>query len=858
MNKTHALYLVFLCLLSCITSPKVITNTSGVSIDLAQYRKSQISKVVYDLSFYIPKQKRGVIPSKLKLTLIVSDLANPLYLDFKEESKNLKLLSVNEQIIEIQHELEHLIIPQEYLILGQNKIIIDFIAGDLSLNRNDDYLYTLLVPDRARTLFPCFDQPDIKAIFNLSVRVPKQWTVMAGAQLNTRINDSVNSTFIFNPSDLMSTYLFSFLAGNFQHAASTEKARSMNLLYRESDLTKTTISIPTIFNIHQFSLDYLEEYTNSSYPFQKFDFVTIPGFQYGGMEHIGAIQYRESVLFLDKNATQAQELSRAKLIAHETAHMWFGNLVTMEWFTDVWMKEVFANFIADKIVNPLFESINHNLQFMTAHYPNAYAVDRTQGSNPIRQGLDNLENAGSLYGSIIYNKAPIMMRQLELTLGKESFKEGIRAYLKRYSNSNSDWNGLVSILDQKTDINLRRWSDIWVNSSGRPVFSEQITYDKNKNISKFNLLQQAEDGTTKIWPQTFDVDLVYADHIQKISVLSNSKSVELTQAIGLKKPKNILYNSNGFGYGVFPFNEKNLELSFTLKSEVSKAHIYLNSYENTILGNVNGIYTYQSFLKGIEIESNEIILGLLTKQTLALFWNYLNSEQRTEQLPQLEEILLKRLYSSASKNIKKMVFNAYRSIAYSHEGRATLYRIWNEESQINNLSLNKDDFSRLAQTLSLYNHPKALEILSQAKAKLTNPDRRERFEFLEPALSNNLEIRSAFFESFRDPKNRAKESWVQTAAANIHHPLRQKESIRGLKISLELLEEIQQTGDIFFPKRWLDATIGLYSSEEAYDLVVNYLKVYPNINTNLKRKLLQASDKLFRKHAKKKMKVVCK
>ncbi|MGY8923516.1 MAG: M1 family aminopeptidase, partial [Flavobacteriales bacterium] len=387
----------------------MITNTSGISLDLAQYRKGQVSKVIYDLSFYIPKQKERPIPSKLKLSVTISDLTNPLYLDFKETSKKLQLLSVNEQIIEIQHELEHLIIPQEYLVLGQNKIIIDFIAGDLSLNRNDDYLYTLLVPDRARTLFPCFDQPNIKAIFNLSVRVPKEWTVMAGAQLNTRTNDGVNSTFLFNTSDLMSTYLFSFLAGNFQHAASTGKARSMNLLFRESDHTKTTISIPAIFNIHQFGLDYLEEYTDTTYPFQKFDFVTIPGFQYGGMEHVGAIQYRESVLFLDKNATQAQELSRAKLIAHETAHMWFGNLVTMEWFTDVWMKEVFANFMADKIVNPLFEGINHDLQFMAAHYPSAYDVDRTQGSNPIRQDLYNLENAGSLYGSIIYNKAPIMM-----------------------------------------------------------------------------------------------------------------------------------------------------------------------------------------------------------------------------------------------------------------------------------------------------------------------------------------------------------------------------------------------------------------------------------------------------------------
>jgi aminopeptidase N len=183
------------------------------------------------------------------------------------------------------------------------------------------------------------------------------------------------------------------------------------------------------------------------------------------MEHTSAIQYRESSLFLDKNATQLQELSRAKLIAHETAHMWFGNLVTMNWFNDVWMKEVFANFMADKIVNPLFSNINHDLQFLTAHYPRAFSVDRTKGSNAIRQELNNLENAGSLYGSIIYNKAPIMMRQLELLLGEESFRTGIQTYIKTYANKNVDWNDLVLILDKKTKLDLEQWSDVWVNSA---------------------------------------------------------------------------------------------------------------------------------------------------------------------------------------------------------------------------------------------------------------------------------------------------------------------------------------------------------------------------------------------------------
>src|SRR5512141_56727 len=154
------------------------------------------------------------------------------------------------------------------------------------------------------------------------------------------------------------------------------------------------------------------------------------------MEHAGAVRYQASTLFLDESATQNQKLARASLIAHETAHMWFGDLVTMRWFDDVWMKEVFANFMAAKIVNPSFPQVDHELRFLLEHYPSAYAVDRTAGTHPIRQRLDNLDEAAQLYGNIIYDKAPIVMRMLEELVGPERFRQGAAAYLRRNAFGN--------------------------------------------------------------------------------------------------------------------------------------------------------------------------------------------------------------------------------------------------------------------------------------------------------------------------------------------------------------------------------------------------------------------------------------
>jgi len=852
MTKHLFYMLMILCYISCskTTQDRLPRNNIGVPLDMANYRSLQVQDVEYHLSFNIPKEKELPIAASLVLEATINDLSSPLYLDFNEQPSALKNLIINDLKIPIIHNKEHIIIPNESLQLGFNTIEIEFIAGELSLNRNANYLYTLLVPDRARTLFPCFDQPNIKANYTLSITAPKNWEVLCGAPIKTKEIHNETVTYQFERSDKMSTYLFSFVAGEFKTGTSKKTNRSMKMLYRETNEEKINTSIIAIFELHQSSLDFLEGYTTYNFPFQKFDFAVIPGFQYGGMEHTGAIQYRESSLFLDKSSTRLQELSRAKLIAHETSHMWFGNLVTMQWFNDVWMKEVFANFMADKIVNPVFADINHDLQFLISHYPSAYWVDRTRGTNPIRQELDNLNNAGSLYGNIIYNKAPIMMRQLELAIGKVRFKEGIREYITTYANNNADWNELVNILDKKSDFNLKKWSDVWVNSSGRPVFYGKIQFDDTNKIKQFTLTQKAEDGSEKFWPQSFDISLVYSDKIVTIPVLSNAKSTEITQAIGASKPICVLYNSNGYGYGVFPVSETVVTQTSSIKDEVSRAHSYLNIYENTLNGTLNNTIAFENLKIGLETESNELILKMISGQLTNLYWNSFTKEQRFLYQPELEKLIYNRLQQPESKNLKKNLFNTYKSVAHSKSGIAKLYRIWNKEETIDNLILNKDDYTNLAQQLALFSHPKSKEILSKSKSELTNPDKIKRFEFLVPALDSDPAIRTAYFKSFKDPKNREKELWVLIACSYIHHPLQQNEGIKTVGMSLEILEEIQKTGDIFFPLNWLNNTIGRYTSIDAYFIVEDYITSHPSLDRNLKKKLLQATDNLHRKHRK--------
>lgn len=848
MKYFFSIFLSSFILISCAPKqPKEILLKKGISLELARYRKQQISDVVYTLDFKIPKEKEQPIAAVLAVSFTVNDLKNDVYLDFNEDSSKLKSLKINHKNAAIHHQEEHLIIDKSTVHLGDNVLEISFTAGEKSLNRNEDFLYTLLVPDRASTLFPCFDQPDMKATYHLTITAPKEWKVLAGAFEKTSQDKNGFTEHIFNSSDLMSTYLFSFVAGKFTETTQNPGAFDMRFLYRENNKEKIAESVDEVFKIHQNSIDFLEAYTQVNFPFQKMDFAAIPPFQYGGMEHVGAIQYRQSSLFLDKNTTQNMKLRRAKLIAHETSHMWFGDLVTMKWFNDVWMKEVFANFMADKIVNPVYPEINHSLSFMMSHYPSAYSEDRTQGTNAIRQDLGNLKNAGSLYGRIIYNKAPIMMRQLESLLGQEAFQEGIQEYIKTYSNSNADWTALVAILDTKSSEDIMHWSNVWVNSSGRPLFTEEIELNEKGGISKFVLHQKAEDGSNKVWPQSFSIQLIdESGNLKDMDIKNMGNSFDLSEAIQGFKLADVLYNTNGFGYGVFPIYKENIHRYAFLKDDVSRGYQFINLYENMLLGNIAPLATYEVYLEAIKKEENELITHYISNNLQTIFWTFLTEEQKNKVQKNTEHEIYTLLEKDLPANLKKTLFTLYQSLAISKEGTENLYQIWKKQTSIQNLFLNENNFTSLAMKLAIFQHPKAFEIKEQQQLRISNSDRLERFKWLLASLSNNEVERGNFMKSLLQKENREKESWVLTALNNLHHPLRQKSSTKQLKSILEVLEEVQITGDIFFPKRWLANSIGNYSSKEAFDILQEFLEENSNYNPILLKKLLQTTDPLTR------------
>jgi len=823
---------------------------SGVSYELAQSRKSTISEIKYELSLKIPENKTERISGTEALYFNYKKQNNtPLQIDFKEDSSSLLSVSVNGQTVKPVLTNEHIIIDAQYLKSGPNRIDFTFLAGNGALNRRDGYLYALFVPDRARTMFPCFDQPNLKANYSLTLTIPEKWSALANGKLKKETTQQGQKTLLFDQSDLLPTYLFSFAAGDFKTAVQSIGEQDSHLLYRETDAAKIKSSMDSIFILYRNSLSYYEKWTGIKHPFQKHGMAAIPDFQFGGMEHPGVILLQNSTLFLDQNATQNELNNRSNLMAHEVAHLWFGDLVTMDWFNDVWTKEVFANFMADKSTGASSDKQIYDLKFLTTHFPAAYSVDRTLGANPIRQVLDNLQNAGMMYGPIIYNKAPIMMRQLELLTGEENFKKGVSEYLKKYEYSNATWPDLIAILDKHTQEDLQSWNKVWVNDPGRPVIDYDLK-DKNNKIQRFTISQRPEYGKEqKLWPQEFQISLFYADKVDKVDVKLSGRQQEISELKGKAKPLFILQNSSGIGYGVFK-TDKTVMTNFSLvKDPVNRASAYISLYENMLAGSGASPLDVLHFYAGqLQQETTELNLRLITGYISTIYWEFLSENTRLKESVNIENTLWKALQAQTAKNNKKILFDGYRNVFQSQQAYDTLYAIWKSQTPPKDVSLNEDDFTNLALSLSLRNSNNNVLLDDQIK-RITNKDRIKRFEIIMKAASSDQKIRDDFFNSLKEKQNRTNESAVGAALGYLHHPLRQKTSVNYLQQSLEMLQEIQKTGDIFFPDNWLRSTFSNYQDPKALEIVNQFLLQNPNYNAILKNKILQAADNLKRAQA---------
>lgn len=811
MKKVMIFFLLAMCLST--QSVKAQMLVKGVSKELAEHRKANISQVVYDLTFNIPSKPYESVKGKAIISFNL-EVREDVVLDFQGQIDGTCYIhdeNDKRHATDILYQDEHIIIPMELLTEGKNKIELPFIANDKALNRNDDYMYTLFVPDMARSVFPCFDQPDLRAVFVTTLKVPSGWKTMA--------SDNVCQ---------LPTYLYSFVAGKFQEKSTVRNGRRMRALYRESDPDKVA-QLDQVFDEASQALDWMEGYTGIACPFKEYGLVILPGYQFGGMEHPGAIQMNDRRIFLEKQATQEEKMARMELIAHETAHLWFGDLVSLKWFEDVWAKEVMANFLASKMVRRSFPDINHDLNFLKTYQTRAIAIDRTEGTHPIAQELTNMSDARLLYDNIIYDKAPVMLRMLEETMGAPEMQTGLQKYLNDHVFKNASWDELVSALDEAApSANVKQFSEVWVKQKGMPTI--HTTY-KNGHLV---ITQNDPYHRGIVWPQKFQVRLVYD--------LGTSRTItvdmkEATRTIRVNdKPDYIIPNYNGKGYGHFTLDNEYAVLLpkrlITTRSDLHRYALLQTIHDNYLLGRIPPIH-FAELNRMMMTEQNPLIISATIDHMFRIAFDMPAEQRKT-----LELCMMDLIDKNPSKDMRQLMIRKLSTHATAPELIDRIYTIW---QQHNDPLLSEQDYMNMAYRLAILRSDTSSPILAAQRKRLKTDDERREFDYISRVCTSDPMLRVRLFNEMLKPQNREKEPWALKAFQLLNADVYEPQSNVYIESGLKSLQYIEQTSDIFFPTNWLKALLAEHKSREARLTVEKFINNNPNYPEHLKRKILEAA-----------------
>ncbi len=362
-------------------------------------------------------------------------------------------------------------------------------------------LATQFESHHARDVFPCIDEPEAKAVFNLSLVAPKNEVTLSNTDIKSSkpmADGLVRHT--FEPTPKMSSYLLAFVIGNIKHLESKTKTGVRVRTYARADLIKhTTFALESAVKY----LDFFNEYFGIDYPLPKCDLVALPDFSSGAMENWGLITFREQGLIVDpKHTSLSTKQYVAMVVAHELTHQWFGNLVTMRWWNDLWLNESFASLMSYVAIEEVYPELKMWIQFMTDEQTPALKLDSLENTHPINVKINHPDEIRTIFDNISYEKGASILFMLMQYIGEEKFRDGLRIYLKKHAYSNTVSDDLWRAWEEVAHKPITQFMHTWTTTAGYPLLKVSANED-HVHISqeRFYLSPRAKKvSPDPIWP----------------------------------------------------------------------------------------------------------------------------------------------------------------------------------------------------------------------------------------------------------------------------------------------------------------------------------------------------------------------
>jgi len=466
------------------------------------------------------------------------------------------------------------------------RVVADFgyTSDGSALHRSTDsadgkvYCFTQLFPADARRVFGCFDQPDLKAEFSLTVSAPAGWVVLSNMPApSAEPGRDGTAVWRFEPTPRIPTYLVAVVAGEYHVVTSSHTTRAgqlvpLGLACRQS--LASYLEADDMFGITGQGLDYYTQLFGSAFPFPKYDQVMVPEFQAGAMENAGCVTFSEGYIYRSK-ATQSRYEVRAVTILHEMAHQWFGDLVTMRWWEDLWLNESFAEFCGTQAAAEATKFTGAWTTFCAGRKVGGYRQDQQPTTHPIAGDVPTLTQAISNFDGISYAKGGSVLKQLVAYLGREHFFAGIRAYFAAYAWGNASLADLLAALQGSSGRDLTAWSKAWLETAGPNTLRPDFQLAADGTFTEFAVLQEAQAEHPTLRPHHIAVGLYQRDEAGKL-VRAHRAELDVAgeravvpELAGMPRPDLILLNDDDLDFVIGRFDNRSLATLMTSIGDVT-------------------------------------------------------------------------------------------------------------------------------------------------------------------------------------------------------------------------------------------------------------------------------------------------
>jgi len=762
----------------------VDASTPNITRAEAEARAKTISMVDYTLEFdFTPAGDKYT--GRAVIGFNVDQSGRDLRVDFADGE--VTRVAINGVPFEPNYNKRVLAVPGNLLKKGRATLEIDF-SHEYSrqgrgLTRFTDpvdknvYLYTDFEPYDANRAFPCFDQPDLKATYAVKVTAPKTWEVITSVRENSAVQQGDTKIWDFPRSARYSTYIFPLHAGNYAKWEDKNFRYPLRLFARKS-LAKY-VKPAEWFPISKHGFDFFESYYGYAYPYKKYDQIIVPEFNAGAMENVAAVTFTER--FISRGPkTRAQVQGLANTILHEMAHMWFGNLVTMRWWGDLWLNESFATYTSS-VAQAAYPEFKDQWQSFFGGKTWAYREDQMITTHPIVATVRDTNEAFTSFDSITYGKGASVLKQLSFYLGEENFKKGLKAYFERFAEKNTEYADFMGVMAEASGRKLEAWQKSWFETAGVNAFSAQFEC-KDGRVSQFAITQMSVSGDKIVRPHATQIAFlarrngkVVANDVIRAEI--SAPTTYLTEAVGKECPYVVYLNHEDYGYFKTKLDDRSVANLRTSLPEVEDSllrHELWFALWDKVLDAEMPMQAYGQILTrdGLTKENNELLLRHLRFTSESLLKYYHQSPKLLYAgYPEFSEHLDKLIWqrfktAKAGSNDLLIWLDSLDSLMTTPWGMGKLKHLLNGAERAPGVAIDQDRRWAMVNALARFNDPEARKWIDHEAKRDTSSMGVERRIGAMAALPD-FEAKMGWVDEFKKPKSEYSFAQFRAALYNL-------------------------------------------------------------------------------------------